>query len=35
MSQFTARTATTLTADFVVLTNNAGTITEKMRVTGA
>lgn len=35
LAQFTARTATTLTADLVVLTNNAGTIAEKLRVTGA
>lgn len=34
-AQFTARTATTLTADFVIMTNNAGTIAEKMRVTWA
>jgi len=34
MAVNTARTATTITSDFAILTNNAGTISEKMRVLG-
>jgi len=33
LAQFTDRTATAVTADLAILTNNAGTISEKMRVT--